>query len=288
MINIRKLKPIKTNFPLMIAEKAISKIACENFVKEIQKSKAFDDMIMGGRSRINKGSQNFKNFIKESKNAGHLYRQFNNFNFYKTIEKLFKEKFKDSSWSSVYRANIFQKERFTPKKKYDSSELKKIFGKKHKKPTVNLDIDFSVSKGGYHLKPHRDDITRQYNFLIYLNDIPKSNGGSLIVYKKKKDKKIRKSFRRFPKISELKIVKEFTPTIGSVIFFQSTPNSYHGVKRFVEHKGQKRYFIYGSYAFNQPIIWQFKNINYYPEIKFTKNKMLSSFHDSNYKMKNVN
>jgi hypothetical protein len=287
MINIKKLKPIKSNFPIMIAEKAISKNTCENFVKEIQKSKAFDDMIMGGRSRINKGSQNFKNFIKKSKNADQLYREFNNFNFYKTIEKIFKKKFKDSSWSSVYKANTFQKERFTPKKKYNSSELKKILGKKHKKPTVNLDIDFSVSKSGYRLRPHRDDITRQYNFLIYLNDIPKSNGGSLTVYKKKSDKKIRKSFRRFPKIVELKIVKEFTPKTGSVIFFQSTPNSYHGVKRFIEHNRQKRYFIYGSYAFNEPIVWQYKKINYYPEIKFTKKKMLSSFHDSNYTMKNA-
>ena len=51
--------------------------------------------------------------------------------------------------------------------------------------------------------------------------------------------------------------------------------------------GQKRYFIYGSYAFNGPIIWQFKNINYYTKIKFTKNKMLSSFHDANYTMKNI-
>ena len=269
----------------MIAEKAISKNTCENFVKEIQKSKAFDDMIMGGRSRINKGSQNFKNFIKKSKNASQLYREFNNFKFYKTIEKIFKKKFKNSSWSSVYKANTFQKERFTPKKKYNSSELKKILGKKHKKPTVNLDIDFSVSKGGYRLRPHRDDITRQYNFLIYLNDIPKSNGGSLTVYKKKVDKKIRKSFRRFPKISELKIVKEFIPKTGTVIFFQSTPNSYHGVKKFIEHNRQKRYFIYGSYAYNEPIVWQFKNVNYYPEIKFTKKKMLSSFHDSNYTMK---
>ena len=271
----------------MIAEKAIAKNTCINFVKEIQKSKAFDDMIMGGRSRINKGSQNFKNFIKESKNADQLYRQFNNFNFYKTIEKIFKKKFKNNSWSSIYRAKTFQKEKFTPKKKYNSFELKKILGKTNQKPKVNLDIDFSVSKGGYRLRPHRDDITRQYNFLIYLNDIPKSNGGSLTIYKKKADKKIRKSFRRFPKISELKIVKEFTPTIGSVIFFQSTPNSYHGVKKFIEHNRQKRYFIYGSYAYNEPIVWQFKNVNYYPEIKFTKKKMLSSFHDSNYTMKNA-
>ena len=287
MINIRKLKSLKSNFPIMIAEKAISKNICNKFVEEIQKSEAFDDIIMCGRSRINKGSQNFKKFIKSSKNAAQLYRQFNNFNFYKTIEKIFKKKFKNNSWSSLYRANSFQKEKFTPKEKYNSFELKKILGKINKKPKVNLDIDFSVSKSGYRLRPHRDDITRQYNFLIYLNNIPKSNGGSLTIYKKKANKKIRKSFRRFPKVSELKTIKEFTPKIGSVIFFQSTPNSYHGVKRFTEHKRQKRYFIYGSYAFNGPIIWQFKNINYYPEIKFTKNKMLSSFHDSNYTMKNI-
>ena len=32
-------------------------------------------MIMGGRSRINKGSQNFKKFIKSSKNAAQLYNE---------------------------------------------------------------------------------------------------------------------------------------------------------------------------------------------------------------------
>jgi hypothetical protein len=285
MISLRKLKTVKSNFPIMIAEKAIPKNICRNFVKEIQNSKVFDDMIMGGRSRINKGSQNFKNFIKNSKNASKLYKQFNNFNFYNKIENIFKKRFKDNSWSSIYQACKFQKEKFTAKKKYNSNELKKILRKKNKKPRVNLDIDFSVSKGGYRLRPHRDDITRQYNFLIYLNDIPKLNGGSLTVYKKKIDKKIIKSFRRFPKISELNIVKEFTPKRGTVIFFQSTPNSYHGVKRFVEYKGQNRYFIYGSYAFDQPIVWQFKNINYYPKIKFTKKKMLSSFHESNYTVK---
>jgi hypothetical protein len=116
MINIRRLKPLKSNFPIMIAEKAISKDTCNNFVKEIQKSKAFDDMIMGGRSRINKGSQNFKKFIKSSKNAAQLYKQFNNFNFYNTVEKIFRKKFKNNSWSSIYQANAFQKEKFTPKK----------------------------------------------------------------------------------------------------------------------------------------------------------------------------
>ena len=43
MINIGRLKPLKSNFPIMIAEKAISKDTCNNFVKEIQNSKAFDN-----------------------------------------------------------------------------------------------------------------------------------------------------------------------------------------------------------------------------------------------------
>ena len=157
-----------------------------------------------------------------------------------------------------------------------------MLGNNYSNPKVNLDIDFSVSKGGYRLRPHRDDITRLYNFLIYLTDIPKKNGGSLTIYKKKAKKNLRKSFRRFPKISELEIVKEFTPKQGTAVFFQSTPNSYHGVKRFIEKNCSKRFFIYGSYALNKPVIWKFNNISYYPHIIKNNKKMLTSFHDANY------
>jgi Rps23 Pro-64 3,4-dihydroxylase Tpa1-like proline 4-hydroxylase len=165
--------------------------------------------------------------------------------------------------------------------------LIKLLGDDYRNPILNLDIDFSVSKGGYRLRPHRDDVTRLYNFLIYLTDIPKKNGGSLILYKKKSKKNIRKSFRRFPKISELKIVKEFTPKQGTVIFFKSTPNSYHGVKRFKEFNCPKRFFIYGSYALNKPVIWSFKNNNYFPTIVPNNKRMLTSFHDSNYLLKKI-
>ena len=73
-----------------------------------------------------------------------------------------------------------------------------MFGNTSKKLVINLDFDFSVSKGGYKLRPHRDDITRIYNFLIYLNDIPKQNGGSLTTFKTKSKKIIQKYFKRFP------------------------------------------------------------------------------------------
>ena len=77
-------------------------------------------------------------------------------------------------------------------------------------------------------------------------------------------------------------LKEFTPKQGSVIFFKSTPNSYHGVNRFKEINCPKRFFIYGSYALNKPVIWKFNDIPYYPHIIKTKKKMLTSFHDANY------
>ena len=93
---------------------------------------------------------------------------------------------------------------------------------------------------------------------------------------------MRKSFRRFPKISELEVVKSFTPKKGTVVFFQSTPNSYHGVKRFIERNCPKRFFIYGSYALNKPVIWNYNGVSYYPHIITAKKRMLTSFHDANY------
>ena len=282
MLKIEKLKKIKSNFPVLVGSNVIPKSICKILIKEISNSKTFDDMIMGGRSRINKWSKNFNNYIKKSKTSEKLFKIFNGKSFYKKIESIFKKNFKDGSWENSNLPKIFNQKKFTIKKKLNSSELQKMLGNNYSNPKVNLDIDFSVSKGGYRLRPHRDDITRLYNFLIYLTDIPKKNGGSLTIYKKKAKKNLRKSFRRFPKISELEIVKEFTPRQGTAVFFQSTPNSYHGVKRFIEKNCSKRFFIYGSYALNKPVIWKFNNIPYYPHIIKNKKKMLTSFHDANY------
>jgi len=282
MLKIEKLKKIKSNFPVLIGSNIIPKNICKTLIKEISSSKSFDDMIMGGRSRINKGSKNFDKYIQNSKISKKIFKLFNSKSFYKKIENMFKKKFKNGSWENSNLPEIFNTKKFTIKKKLNSSELQKMLGNNYSNPKVNLDIDFSVSKGGYRLRPHRDDITRLYNFLIYLTDIPKKNGGSLTIYKKKIKKNIRKSFKRFPKINELDIVKEFTPKQGTAVFFQSTPNSYHGVKRFIEKNCPKRFFIYGSYALNKPVIWKFKNIPYYPHIIKNKKKMLTSFHDANY------
>ncbi len=282
MLRVEKLKKFKNNFPILVGNKAISNHFCTSLIKEISSSETFDDLIMGGRNRINKGSKNFKKYINKSKISKKLFQLFNSKKFYNKIENVFKKNFKNQSWVNLYPPKLFNTKKFTIKKKIDSTELNALLSKNYKHPNVNLDIDFSVSKGGYRLRPHRDDITRLYNFLIYLTDIPRKNGGSLTIYKKKAKKNIRKSFKRFPKMSELEIVKSFTPKKGTVVFFQSTPNSYHGVKRFIEKNCPKRFFIYGSYAQNTPVIWKYKDATYYPHIIYSKKRMLTSFHDANY------
>jgi hypothetical protein len=94
-----------------------------------------------------------------------------------------------------------------------------------------------------------------------------------------------KTFKRYPKITGLSRVKKFTPSSGSVIFFQSTPNSYHGVQLFRETNGRKIFFIYGSYALSSPVVWKYKNVSYVPFIKKTNKKMLTSNHGSDYLLK---
>ena len=69
MLKINRLKKIKSNFPVLVGDKVVEKNTCNLLIDEISKSKAFDDMIMGGRSRINKGSKNFNNYIKSSNNS---------------------------------------------------------------------------------------------------------------------------------------------------------------------------------------------------------------------------
>ena len=94
MIKINRLKKIKSNFPVLVGDNVVSKNICNLLIKEISNSKSFDDMIMGGRSRINKGSKNFNLFIKNSVNSAKLFKLFNSKSFYKKIENLFTKNLK--------------------------------------------------------------------------------------------------------------------------------------------------------------------------------------------------
>jgi len=258
MINLKKIKYPNSNFPIIVIDNFLTKKICNKIENSILKQKKYDDYVMGGRNRINKGSNNFKNFITKSFFAGKLYRTLNKKKLYEKIYNIFGNKFQSFPW----KINI-DKYRFS-KTNY-GLQKGKIFTKQSKEDKksnlVNLDIDFSVSENGYFRDPHRDRDTRIINFIIYLNSIPKSNGGSLKIFATKKSwgKKI-KNFPRYPNKKKVKVINRFQPKIGQTIFFLSSPNSYHGVSKFFCKKN-KRIFIYGSYSLNKPAKWKFNKKN---------------------------
>jgi len=124
MLRVKKLKKFKNNFPILVGNKAISNHLCTSLIKEISSSETFDDLIMGGRSRINKGSKNFKKYINKSKISKKLFQLFNSKKFYNKIENIFKKNFKNQSWVNLYPPKLFNTKKFTIKKRLIQSNLK--------------------------------------------------------------------------------------------------------------------------------------------------------------------
>lgn len=243
-----KIKEIKelNNFPGFIVEDFINKKLCDKLILEIIDFNKFDDQVMSGRHRINKGSLNFKNFLQKSHYSKNFFKSINNIKSFIKLNRILK-KIDKSNINHGIENFKFSKSNYGLQK--GSKLVKNNFNSKLN--IINLDIDFSVSERGYFRNPHIDRETRIINFLIYLNSIPKKDGGSLEIFKPKaKYKKL----DRFPKKHMLIKLDKIAPVKGKAIFFKSTPFSYHAVNKF-NSKKIKRYFIYGSFSLNKKVQW---------------------------------
>jgi|TARA_B100001079_G_C16387099_1_gene504938 Rps23 Pro-64 3,4-dihydroxylase Tpa1-like proline 4-hydroxylase len=248
-MQLKKFQVINSPFPIIFIKNSLKKRLCNKIAKEIELHNNYDDNVMGGRNRINKGSNNFFNFLKISKNSKRFYSKINNHSYFKEIKKIFDKNFPNIIW------NIPQF-KFFSKKNYGLQKGKDLVMEKSKKSIVNLDMDFSLSNSGYAREPHRDRETRIINFLVYLNTIPKNYGGALKIYSLKKNtnkKKILES--RFPNKKNIRLEKKFFPKKGDAIIFLSSPDSYHGVSKFKPNGNHKRVFIYGSFSLNKSVEW---------------------------------
>lgn len=237
------------NFKNLLINNFLSKKQCKKIIFELNNFNKFDDFVMGGRKRINKGSKNFTEFLKKSKYSKSFYKKLNNKKFYLEINKFFK---------TLPGRYFFNNTNFQYSKKiFGSQKGNKITEIKTnlKKNIVYLDLDFSISTKGYSRGPHRDRDSRLINFLIYLNKLDKIDGAKLKLFNVK-NKNISYLKKRFLPQSKLKTVKTLEPQQGKIIFFESSPNSYHSVTNFYAKKIKKRYFIYGSYSLNKKVSWK--------------------------------
>ena len=94
--------------------------------------------------------------------------------------------------------------------------------------------------------------------MLYLNTIDKELGGEFEIYKFKNNNKKLNDLKRFPEENEVNLIDKFSPKSGQLFFFLSTPDSYHGVSKFLS-EDTDRVFIYGSYSLDRKVVWKFND-----------------------------
>ena len=235
----KKPKKIKADYPIVLLDKFIAKETCENLCKEIKNFSNFDDLVMNGRYRVNKGSETFSKSLSSSPYLSELYKSLNNLKTYKKMEKILKKNNLKSNFSANTKNLSFSKDSYGQQKFnfFDYFRKTKIISSFFK-PKINLDMDFSKSKRGYFRQAHRDRDTRVISFLIYLNNISKKDGGQFEVYKSKKNYRDPKLYKRFPENNTVLKINKFPPVSGQMFVFLSTPNSYHGVSKSLDRNVQ--------------------------------------------------
>lgn len=254
MINGNNFKTVKADYPIIYLDDFLNQDEAKVLCNEIGDFSNFDDLVMNGRNRVNKGSVNFYKYLEKYPNILRLYNNLNSEESFLNFKNLLydKKKIEESTWTPLitpyeYSKDDYGEQRFNLIKYLRKTNIiSNFFTKK-----INLDIDFSKSQNGYFRNAHRDRDTRIISFLIYLNTINEAEGGAFEVYNLKKGVK---NLSRFPKITEVEKSQKFPPKAGQLFIFLSSPNSYHGVSKFLS-KNKSRIFIYGSYSLDRKVSW---------------------------------
>lgn len=249
-LKLKNFKYIKNPYPIIIYQSFLDKEVCSQICDDIDSSEYFDDLVMEGRYRINKGSKNFDTLVSSSKPLEEIYRFFNNINVFKNFYNIIFSKKKYKDFVPLIYTKQFNPNSFGEQKTTFTNLLKKKILNFLFKPSINLDLDFSKAKSGYNRVVHRDRETRIISFLLYFNSASKKDGGQFEVY----ESFLKKNFPRFPEKKHLKMSRVFPIKSGQLIVFLSSPNSYHAAAKYLSKK-KNRIFIYGSYSLDREVSW---------------------------------
>jgi hypothetical protein len=253
-MNFEKKNYFYKPFPFIIIKDFMNKDFSTHLKNEIINFDNYDDKVMVNRKRIYKGSKNFNKLLLSSKCASQIYNNLNSIEMFKFFYNLFD--LKKSNWKVKDNLGNFSKNYFGKQEDTIYESIVKFLALKNIIQTrINLDIDFSMAGKGYNRGPHRDRETRVLNFLIYLNDFKKEDGGDFQIFDYKNNDKIKyNNYPRFPKEDLVLPVHSILPEQGKLVLFLSTPNSYHAAGEFLRND-KKRVFIYGSYSLNKKATW---------------------------------
>jgi len=248
----------KLPYPILEISNFLSKEEAKKICDILQETN-FDELVMGNRKNIRKGTEIFEKVLKKNKILKNLYDFFNNkdqFNYlYEKLSLMAKEtnqEFQLPEKPEEFNHHFYAYKSTVHKSKI-TKKLTNFFQKnflnffKNFKNFVFFDLVFAEAGKGYKLKTHKDKPTRLIVFLLYLNDLDRSDGGSLEVYSSNND------------YQPLDVEKKFIPEAGKLLVFLSNPVSFHNVEE-IKKESVSRKFVYGSYSCLKDVIWKkYKN-----------------------------
>ena len=93
-------KTVEADYPIIYFDNFLNKDEAKALCDEVEDFSNFDDLVMNGRNRVNKGSANFYKYLEKYPNVFKLYNDLNSEkNFLNFKNLLFREKkMEKSSW----------------------------------------------------------------------------------------------------------------------------------------------------------------------------------------------
>ena len=108
-----QFKLIDAPYPIGFVNNFIDEKNCEKLYREILDFSNYDDFVMSGRKRVNKGSKNFNEYLKKSPYLLSLYEKFNNKDFYQKMKNILDNVPSSKKWQAQIGDFNYSREDFS-------------------------------------------------------------------------------------------------------------------------------------------------------------------------------
>ena len=116
-INSSDIQKVSAPYPIGFVDNFLNHDDCKKIFDEISLINNYDDLVMNGRYRVNKGSKkNFHEYLKKFKNLSNLYDILNNENYYKLMRERLDFVKSNNTWKPEIERFKYSKKNFGEQK----------------------------------------------------------------------------------------------------------------------------------------------------------------------------
>ena len=112
LLDEKKFNLLNTDYPIGYINDFLDLNTSQNLREEIENFSSFDDLVMNGRRRVNKGSNKFNEYLKNYPNISNLYNELNSEDVYERFKELLLNDKTKNIWRPTLKKVKFSKESY--------------------------------------------------------------------------------------------------------------------------------------------------------------------------------